>query len=146
MMGGKDDIKHKGKNYSNGSHEIKEEDDDDDDDIMKNLNKELRADGGEVNAYEEERKQMKLKRKQLKKKKKKKKRKEDLQKEKAPIDVPALLTKAGLALDLRDKIMEEGYDEIDWYMTANERDWARMMRDTGITERVKERIISCTKQ
>eukprot|EP00466_Bigelowiella_natans_P015639 jgi/Bigna1/67607/fgenesh1_pg.4_\ len=95
MMGGKDDIKHKGKNYSNGSHEIKEEDDDDDDDIMKNLNKELRADGGEVNAYEEERKQMKLKRKQLKKKKKKKKRKEDLQKEKAPIDVPALLTKAG---------------------------------------------------
>jgi len=143
----KDDSKRKSNSYSNG-HEKKEEDQDNDDvdDMVFNLNEELRAGGDEVDAYEEEKKQMRIKRKELQKKKKKqkkaaKKRKEGM----APKDVPALLTKAGLAPGLRDKIMEEGYDEIDWYMTANERDWERMMRDTGITERVKERIMSCTK-
>eukprot|EP00471_Norrisiella_sphaerica_P014127 CAMPEP_0184504550 /NCGR_PEP_ID=MMETSP0113_2-20130426/52525_1 /TAXON_ID=91329 /ORGANISM="Norrisiella sphaerica, Strain BC52" /LENGTH=285 /DNA_ID=CAMNT_0026894201 /DNA_START=474 /DNA_END=1331 /DNA_ORIENTATION=+ len=61
--------------------------------------------------------------------------------EAAAPDVPTLLTRAGLAPGVRNVIMEEGYDELDWYRSANTRDWDRMIKATGITVAVKARIL-----
>mmetsp|Transcript_18644 Transcript_18644/g.37687 ORF Transcript_18644/g.37687 Transcript_18644/m.37687 type:complete len:215 (-) Transcript_18644:258-902(-) len=60
-----------------------------------------------------------------------------------PKDIHELLERAGLPIVVRERIIEEGYDEIDWYHTSNERDWDRMMTACKITELVKERILAC---
>mmetsp|Transcript_24236 Transcript_24236/g.36348 ORF Transcript_24236/g.36348 Transcript_24236/m.36348 type:complete len:302 (+) Transcript_24236:87-992(+) len=59
-----------------------------------------------------------------------------------PRTVLELMQRAGVSKKRIEVVMEEGYDEIDWYHTANERDWERMMTATSTTRSQKRRIIA----
>mmetsp|Transcript_31117 Transcript_31117/g.54673 ORF Transcript_31117/g.54673 Transcript_31117/m.54673 type:complete len:336 (+) Transcript_31117:154-1161(+) len=60
-----------------------------------------------------------------------------------PETLTDLLQQAKLSPEVGRMLMEEGYDEIDWYITANERDWQRMMKATGVTNQQRKRIQNC---
>ncbi len=50
------------------------------------------------------------------------------------------LRRTGIGVGDIDTMFEEGYDEVDWFHTANEKDWDRMRRATGLTQAQTNRI------